>query len=133
MARAASPGVPAVTAPSPDPDARPTPPYRFLTECPELASGAADDLIVVTFWKWFVRNPAFLAAGVAFFCGLAQIAEWSLALTGAAIGAVVGDFAWHLAHKAEARGERRRAQREADAAAVQRFTDYARAEQEKVA
>jgi hypothetical protein len=62
---------------------------------------------VVTFWKWFVRNPAFLVAIVALLCGATSIAEWSLALSAAAGGAIVGEIAWHFARVAEYSGDRR--------------------------
>jgi hypothetical protein len=64
---------------------------------------------VVTFWNWFVRNPAFLLAGLALASGALRIAEWSLALPVAVAGVVVADAALHLSRRAEARGARRAA------------------------
>ena len=62
---------------------------------------------MVTFWKWFVRNPAFLAAIAAVLCGATSIAEWPLALSGAAAAAIVGEIAWHFARVAEYSRDRR--------------------------
>ncbi|MEX0782073.1 MAG: hypothetical protein WD557_05440 [Dehalococcoidia bacterium] len=86
---------------------------------------------MVTFWNWFVRNPAFFAAAVAFAAGGLSIVEWSLALPAGVAGVVIGDAGWHLSRRATVRKARRSAQAVATtstAEAIRRFTDYNRVE-----
>lgn len=88
---------------------------------------------MVTFWTWFVRNPAFLAAALALGAGIAGIAEWAIAMPLTAAGAVVGDAAAHLARKARVRTARRLAELAAASSnveAMRRFTDYQHVERD---
>jgi hypothetical protein len=91
---------------------------------------------VVIFWNWCVRNPAFLAAFLAFAAGGLQIADWVIALPAGTAGVVIGDLGWHCGRKAQLRRVRREAEMLAEASsaeALRRFTDYNRVEREHVA
>lgn len=74
------------------------------------------------FWVWAVRNPCVLLAAVVMVAGLADIADWSISITTVMVLGLIAQSASHLARRARARSQRRRAAVQAieDALAVSR-------------
>jgi hypothetical protein len=72
------------------------------------------------FWHWMVRVP-FAAAGIASLAGGAFGAlDWSLSLSGLAIGALCADAAHHLGNHAHRRAHRKAAREALERAATVR-------------
>ena len=65
---------------------------------------------MVTFWIWGVRNPCLACAALATAAGLTAVADWSLALSTVLVFGVMADIATHLARRAAARSDARRAE-----------------------
>ena len=59
------------------------------------------------FWKWWVAFPALLAVAVSIAAGYAGVADWPLALSGAATSALCAKAAATLASRAAKRAHRR--------------------------
>jgi len=68
------------------------------------------------FWHWIVRAPFALAGLACLALGVYGAFDWSLALSGLTIGALVADVAHHLGHGVHNR-RRKKALREAMARA----------------
>ena len=68
---------------------------------------------MATFWTWWVRNPSALLAALAAATGFAAIADWSIALTGALVFALIADVGHHLGSKARERAVKSTAATEA--------------------